>query len=162
MGWWILFVLVALLGAALSFRRKRSAQFLRKGAQAEIGRALVAFVPTIELGESFRRTADALGKPRGLTWVKCELGAEVHFARDLKTSELFALAPVTISFAAIPGGGLEEVEAVGNLRAGTAIFVWRDGNWQSDGRAIFNLDPAETLTKYAESLQEITPFASSI
>ncbi len=78
-----------------------------------------------------------------------------RFAGDAKTAELFALAPVTISFAAIPGGGMEEVEAVGNLRAGTAIFVWRGGEWQTDGRAVFNLEPAETLAKYAESLVEI-------
>jgi hypothetical protein len=50
---------------------------------------------------------------------------------------------------------MEEVEAVGNLRAGTAIFVWRGGEWQTDGRAVFNLEPAETLAKYAESLVEI-------
>jgi hypothetical protein len=155
MGWWILFLLVTLLGAALWRQRKRSAQFLREGAQAEAAQAISGFAPTAELGEAFRRTADALGKPRGLTWVKCELGAEVRFARDSKTGKIFALAPVTISFSAIPGGGMEEVEAVGNLRAGTAIFVWRSGEWQTDGRAVFNLEPVETLTKYAESLAEI-------
>lgn len=154
MGWAVFILISALLSAALLLRRNRTLRILRKGAQAEVAQAIGEFAPTAELGESFRRTADALGKPRGLTWVNCELGAGVRFARDSKTSELFALAPVTISFAAIPGGGMEEVEAVGNLRAGTAIFVWRGGKWQTDGRAVFNLEPAETLAKYPESLQE--------
>jgi hypothetical protein len=151
MGWLVLILIVALLGGGAWRYVNRSAKSL-----ADVARAISVFAPTVELGESFRRTADALGKPRGLTWVKCELGADVRFAGDLKTGELFALAPVTISFAAIPGGGMEEVEAVGNLRAGTAIFVWRRGSWQTDGRAVFNLEPAETLAKYAESLQEIS------
>ena len=50
---------------------------------------------------------------------------------------------------------MEEVEAVGNLRCATAIFMFRDGRWTSEGRAIFNLEPAETLQRYEESLSPI-------
>ena len=44
-------------------------------------------------------------------------------ARDRANGELVGLAGVTIGFEAVDGGGMEEVEAVGNLRAATAILT---------------------------------------
>ena len=60
---------------------------------------------------------------------------------------------VTISFEAVPGGGMEEVEAVGNLRAATAVFRVDKGHWATDGRAIFNLNPAEAVRYYQDNLE---------
>ena len=79
------------------------------------------------------------------------------FAVDRVSGELYAFVAATISFSAIEGGGMEEVEAVGNLRAATAVFVHRDGRWTTDGRVVFNLDPAGAVSHYAES---ITPIIS--
>ena len=61
----------------------------------------------------------------------------------------------TISFEAIPGGGMEDVEAVGNLRYATAFFVHRNNAWTTDGRAAFNLEPPEALKHYEKSLQRL-------
>jgi hypothetical protein len=63
---------------------------------------------------------------------------------------------VTIRFEAIPGGGMEEVEAVGNLRAATAVFNWDGRRWSTQGRAVFNLEPREVLERYRDSLDPIT------
>jgi len=110
-----------------------------------------------ELAEAFRAAAEATGKPRGLRWKQCELEPNAVFATDPATGELVTLVGATISFEAIEGGAMEDVEAVGNLRAGTAIFVHRQGRWTTDGRAVFNLEPQQTLARFQESLEAFPP-----
>lgn len=108
------------------------------------------------LAEEFRAAAAAAGKPRGLAWAACEL-AETSplLAYDAPSRELVALAGVTISFEALPGGDMEEVEAVGDLRDATAVFLWRGGAWQTDGRAVFNHSPEATLARFGDTLTAI-------
>ena len=77
-------------------------------------------------------------------------------ARDRATGQLVALVGVTISFSAIEGGGMEDVEAVGNLRAATAVFNWNGRQWTTDGRAVFNLEPREVLDRYKDSLDPVS------
>ena len=48
------------------------------------------------------------------------------YARHRRSGELSAFVSVTIGFEAIEGGDMEDVEAVGNLRAATAVFRRRD------------------------------------
>jgi hypothetical protein len=55
---------------------------------------------------------------------------------------------------AIEGGGMEEVEAVSNVRAATAEFLYGDGRWKTDGRVYFNLAPTATV-KYLSSDLEL-------
>ena len=100
--------------------------------------------------------ATALGKPRGLRWKMVQLTGTPLFAVD-ERGALYALVAATISFEAIEGGGREDVEAVGNLRSATALFVLRRGAWTSDGRVIFNLEPREALTRFNAQLTEIEP-----
>ena len=76
-------------------------------------------------------------------------------ARDRANGELIGLVPVTISFEAVAGGGMEDVEAVGNLRAATAILTWTGHDWTTAGRAVFNLEPREVLDRYRDSLEPI-------
>ena len=59
--------------------------------------------------------ASATGKPRGLRWVDVDFEDAVCFAVDREKNQLLALVGVTIGFEAVEGGGMEEVEAVGNL-----------------------------------------------
>ncbi len=66
--------------------------------------------------QKFLEAAAASGKPRGLTWKDCELDDRLIIARDRANGELVGLVGATISFAAVVGGGMEEVEAVSNLR----------------------------------------------
>jgi hypothetical protein len=60
---------------------------------------------------------------------------------------------VTIGFEAVEGGGMEEVEAVSNLRAGTAVFRVCQGAWQTEGRTYFNLSPAEAVAYYQDDFE---------
>ena len=128
----------------------------RRGAAraARARRSLAAHLERLE--QEFLRAAAASGKPRGLTWAQCNFHDEVLLAHDRATGDVYALRAVTIRFEAVAGGDMEEVEAVGNLRYATAVFVYRRRRWTTDGRAIFNLGPQETLEKYRESLVPLT------
>jgi len=97
------------------------------------------------LEAKFFEMVSGSGMPRGLEWTSCEFEDEVTYARDPQSGDLVAFVAITVSFAAIEGGGMEDVEAVGNLRAATAVFYHRSGEWQTVGRAIFNLNPAEAI-----------------
>ena len=75
------------------------------------------------LRAAFLEAAGASGKPRGLRWRDLQLDDRLVLARDRANGEWVGLAGATISFEAVAGGDMENVEAVGNLRAGTAVFT---------------------------------------
>jgi len=107
------------------------------------------------LEAKFVELASSSGKPRGLNWKNCDFSDDVTFARDRQSGTLTAFAAVTISFEAIEGGGMEDVEAVGNLRAATAVFQYSAGKWSTQGRAIMNLEPAEAIQRFHRALELI-------
>ena len=107
------------------------------------------------LEAKFLQLASESGKPRGLRWVNCDFRDEVSLARDCETGALTALVGVTISFEAIEGGGMEDVEAVSNLRAATAVFQYDKGQWATQGQAIMNLEPLEAIAHFRGKLAPI-------
>ena len=76
-------------------------------------------------------------------------------SRDRANGAIVGLVGVTIGFEAVEGGGMEEVEAVGNLRAATAVFTHNGREWTTQGRAVFNLEPGEVVERYRESLEPV-------
>ena len=76
-----------------------------------------------QLEAKFIDRAAATGKPRGLRWADVEFDDDVIYARDRRSGRLKALVAIEVSFEAIEGGGMEEVEAVSNVRAATAEFL---------------------------------------
>lgn len=104
------------------------------------------------LEAKFFELAGNSGRPRGLRWVECDFDNDVTYARNKSSGELSAFVAVTIAFEAVEGGLMEGVEAVGNLRAGTAVFRYDTTHWRTDGRAIFNLSPTEAIAYYQENL----------
>jgi len=137
--------------AQLLWRRWRIAQL-----NAKQRLALLEF-PELRpsLQAEFLAAAGATGKPRGLSWKQCDLHEGQLFATDRANGDLYALVGTTVSFEAIPGGGMEDVEAVSSLRCATAVFVHRGGKWTTDGRVVFNLEPPQALEHYQESLQPL-------
>ena len=147
--WFLLFALF--VAACLLWVLLRPTLFARR-----IQRALRNFIRDREaLEKRFCDTAAASGKPRGLAWKKCDFQDGILLARDRANGELVGLVGVTIGFEAIEGGGMEDVEAVGNLRAATAVFTWNGREWNTNGRAVFNLEPREVLERYRDSLDAI-------
>lgn len=139
------------LGAGWIWRRGRKAQ---RRARQQL--ACLDFLEgRSSLGEVFLAAANKTGMPRGLRWIRCDLGEELRFAEDRANGELYAVISATIGFEAIPGGGMEEVEAVGNLRYATVFFVHRQGSWHSDGLSAFSFNPDQSLERYEESLSPL-------
>jgi hypothetical protein len=107
------------------------------------------------LEAKFLSAASLSGKPRGLRWVDCDFEDDVAFARERRTGRLRALVGVSIQFAAEEGGGMEDVEAVGNRKAATVVFRLDGPDWEVDGRALFNLNPAQTILQFQHELEEV-------
>ena len=149
---WIYVVTAVIAAAAFVFWRRWSAA--HRVVQRE--RAIQQFdQERSDLAKQFLAAAAATGKPRGLRWKSVDMAGQPVFATDLANGELFALIAATIAFEAIEGGGMEDVEAVSNLRSATAVFVFRQGEWTTDGRVIFNLDPAEAMQRFQSALAPI-------
>ena len=130
--------------------------FIRRRREEALKRARSEFYLRREwLEAEFLSLAKSRGLPRGLDWVDCDFDDGVAFARDRMTRELRALVAVTIRFEAIPGGGMEDVEAVGNLRAATVVFRYAQNKWVADGRALFNVDPDEAIQRYRNELETV-------
>ena len=108
-----------------------------------------------QLENLFFQAASASGKPRGLRWKECQWDNLLEWARDKKTGQLLAFAGVTIAFEAIEGSDMEGVAAVGNLRNATAVFLFQDGRWETAGRVIYNLNPAEALQHFSSGYERI-------
>lgn len=108
-----------------------------------------------KLQDDFRAAASVSGKPRGLRWKSCEFHGPLLLARDRANGELIGLVGATVAFEAIAGGGMEEVEAVGNLREVTAILSWSGFDWTTTGKAVFNLEPRDVLDQYRANLAPV-------
>ena len=148
--WLLVFALVVL--AWLVWGLYRRALFARRVARArqdfESNRAV--------LEQQFCAAAQATGKPRGLSWKQCDFHGPLILARDRANGQLVGLIGVTISFEAVEGGGMEDVAAVGNLRAASAVLEWNRQEWASHGRAVFNLEPREVLDRYGDNLELVS------
>lgn len=103
----------------------------------------------------FLSVASQSGKPRGLKWVECDFEDDVAFARERRTGRLRALVGVSIQFEAVEGGDMEDNENVGNRKAATVVFRLDGPDWEVDGRALFNLNPAQTIEHFQHELEEV-------
>ncbi len=154
MWWWIVgaFVVCLAISMALVWRPAQRAWGANELEQAQRSFHL----QRERLEHRFFEIAAASGKPRGLRWADCDFEDDVTYARSRpRRGELQAFVGLTIRFEAIEGGDMEGVEAVGNLRAATAVFRFEGTHWRTDGRAIFNLNPSEAIDYYHESLQRV-------
>jgi hypothetical protein len=147
--WLLLIAVIVVLG--LLWAWMRPALFARR-----VERARRAFENDRQaLQATFFEKAASTGKPRGLAWKSCAFQDGLLLARDRANGEIVGLIGVTIGFEAIEGGGMEDVEAVGNLRAATAVFSWNGSEWTTGGRVVFNLEPREVLDRYRGNLDPV-------
>lgn len=149
--WPIILAAIAVVAAGFVLLMLRKP--LRRRRQAAGREAFPAQRPRAE--RQFFDAAVASGKPRGLRWKECRFHEGQVFAIDRVSGAQYALVGVTVSFEAVQGGPMEDVEAVGNLRAATAVFVLHNGDWTTDGRAVFNLLPEETVARFQETLAPV-------
>jgi len=151
-GWWI-GIVVAL---AVVFGVVFGSWLLRRRQVCSFEKARDSFRRRREwLEAEFVTRAAASGKPRGLRWMDCDFDDNIAFARDRRSGHFRALVGVTIRFEAIQGGGMEDVVAVGNLKAATVVFRLDGPEWEADGRAVFNLTPSQTIERYHRELETV-------
>ncbi len=110
--------------------------------------AFVDNQPTLQ--QRFLSIVSQSGKPKGLTWKSCKFDETTIWAIEKQSANLHALLSTVIHFDAIPGGPMEDVEAVGNARIATAIFFYDGENWYTRGDILFNLDPHEVLARHCD------------
>jgi hypothetical protein len=128
------------------------------GREVQVERARELFKLQRErLHDKFFQAAAGTGKPRGLRWKECQWDGEVEFARDRKTGQIAALAPVTIRFEAVEGSDMEGLPAVGNLRNASAVFFFHRGQWHTVGKAVFNMNPDEAVAHFKNQYDRIGP-----
>ena len=146
----LMLALAFLFGAVMMQRRKEAA------IERSMHEARGQFRQQREWLEArFFTIASESGRPRGLAWKDCDFEDEVAFAREKASGELRALVAVNISFEAIEGGGMEDNPNVGRIRAATAVFLHRNGQWETDGRAIMNLDPEGAIKHFHQELETV-------
>lgn len=100
-----------------------------------------------QIEAKFLDLARGIGKPRGLRWIDCDWLSAVTFARDRQTGLITAFAGINIRFEAIEGGDMEDVAAVGTVRDAVAVFHFHRGNWGTGGKALFNMNAEEAITR---------------
>jgi hypothetical protein len=109
---------------------------------------------------AFLGAARATGLPRGLTWESVEPAGEPLLVRD-QSGGLVALVPVVVRFEPVPGSEMEEVPQAREPRTVTALFTFERGAWQTVGRAVFNLSPAQVVEKRGGRYVPVTPRPTS-
>lgn len=149
--WWIVggAALVAALGTLLIIAARR-------WERSQIHRAIRSFRHRREQLEArFFDLARAQGKPRGLRWIGCDWLDTTTFARDRTTGLITAFVGVNIRFEAIAGGDMEDVAAVGTVRDAVALFHFQAGGWGTGGRALFNMNPEDAVTRLADQYDRL-------
>ncbi len=153
MWFWLAPVLIVVLLAAVAVVWRPLRAF---GREVQVERARELFnLQRERLQDQFQRAAAATGKPRGLRWVECQWEAQVEFARDRTSGQIAALVPVTIRFEAVEGSDMEGLPAVGNLRNASAVFFYQRGQWQTVGKAVFNMNPNEALNHFRNQYERV-------
>ena len=144
---WIIVLAVAgggVIGILAAWRPLR-----RFGRQVHLERARESFRLQREGLESrFVTAARTSGKPRGLTWKDCQFDSAVEFVREKSTGDIAALVGVTIAFEAVEGSDMENNVNVANLRNASAVFFFHKGHWNTVGKALFNMNPADAVEHF--------------
>lgn len=100
--------------------------------------------------EHLLAAAAATGKPRGLTWVACAITGDAVLARV--AAGIVALVPVEVRFEPEAGSDMEENPMAREPRPATAVFTFARGSWHTDGRVVFNLDPARAAATFGATV----------
>lgn len=142
------------MGAIAMLLAWRPARRFGREVQAERARELYR-LQRERLETQFFSAAAATGKPRGLRWVGCDFEEGLELVRDRRSGQLVGLVAVTIRFEAVEGSDMEGLPAVGNLRHASAVFYIERGQWNTVGKAVFNMSPAEALEHFHNQYERV-------
>lgn len=153
MLWFFIPPIALAVGMGLYFLARNLHSF---GGQVQVERARELFrLQREKLQAQFIKAASASGKPRGLMWKECQWEDDALLVRERRHGQIAALVGVTIQFEAVPGGDMEDLPAVGNLRNASAVFFFNKGHWSTVGRAVFNKNPSEALDHFKNQYEKL-------
>ncbi|MFZ5829576.1 MAG: hypothetical protein ACOY3P_05790 [Planctomycetota bacterium] len=149
--WWVVLIAGAALAViAALWRPARSA-----AREARVAMARRDFRLKREwLEAKFVQRAAARSQSGVVRWSDCEFADDVAYVRNRSTQELSAFVAVTVPVEDVDLGAPTE-DLMGSMRIGTAIFRFDRDHWDTDGRAILNLTPAEAIRFYQSDLERI-------
>lgn len=128
----------------------------RMGREVQAERARESFRLTRErLPEVFLKAARSSGKPRGLRWLSCTFTGELVLLREKASRKLSALVPAVILFEPLADGDMIDVPAATQPRPATVVFHFRQGEWMSEGRTLFNVTPEQALGLFASEYETV-------
>jgi hypothetical protein len=142
----VILLAVALVPGPLR-RRSRRVRFLRAARSFHAQREWLE-ARFVQLATA----APNLDVPR---WADCSFADDVCYARNRSTGELSALVAVTLAAEAREFATSSTTDVIGDLQAGTAVFRFDGTHWATDGRAILNLSPGETIHRSRGDLERI-------
>ena len=146
---WIVPLVVAVAGIALLLWR-------RSRWPMEFAQVRARFLEDRpRLHAEFFAAASTSGKPRGLRWKECQWSDLIEWVRDKNTGADSCAGRRHHFVRGDRGGDMEGIEAVGNLRNASAVFFLQGGQWETAGRAVFNLNPAEAVDHFKGSYERI-------
>lgn len=143
--WW----LAVAAGAVLLALAARWLWHLGRAVQVERARELFRLQHE-RFEEHLLTAAAATGKPRGLTWVACAITGDAVLARA--AGGIVALVPVEVRFEPEAGSDMEANPMAREPRPATAVFTFARGSWHTDGRVVFNLDPAKAAATFGATV----------
>ena len=146
--WW----LGVAAGAVLVVLAGRWVWHLGRAVQVERARELFRLQHE-RFEELVLHAAAATGKPRGLRWLACAITGDAVLARD-PGGAILALVPVEVRFEPEEGSDMETNPAAREPRPATAVFAFAKGHWHTDGRVVFNLDPARAAATFGARVIE--------
>jgi hypothetical protein len=154
MEWWWLVAAAVVVGAVLVGWIWRPLRTFGREVQVERARELFR-LQRERLEGQFQSAAAATGKPRGLRWKDCTFENALELARDKRSGQILALVPVTIEFEAVEGGAMEGWHAVAIPRNASAVFFFERGQWNTVGKAVFNMNPDEALEHFKDQYERV-------
>jgi hypothetical protein len=145
---------VAVIGVVLAAFAWRPAREVLRDIRTERARELF-HLQRERMEAKFDDLARGTGKPHGLRWLDIEWSDGVRFVRNRQSGDMAAFVGITVRFEAIPGGGLEDNPNVSNMRDATALFNYDRGQWITEGRALFNMDPDVAIDRYHDQYEPV-------
>lgn len=151
---WLIYVVGAVVVGLTALRvlpsalaRRRSARLSRAAAEFRLRREA--------LEAKFFQLASSSGKPRGVTWSDVDFASDVTFARNRRTGQLAAFVAVAVRFEPLSEEAEDDRELIVYPRAATAFFYFTRHGWQTDGRAVFNLNPVEAIQHFQAEFERV-------
>lgn len=158
--WWPLLVPVAGLVVMLAIW-----WLYRLGRDVQIERARESFgLQRERLAEHFLLAANQAGKPKGLRWADAKMNGDLLLVRDRKSRKFSGLVSMDIRFEPTAETDLKEMEPATTPRTITAVYHYRQGEWVTEGRAIFNMSPEQALLNFesVESMENSKSNSSTV